>query len=166
MALEIIPRLPFHVVPGVVHAGQCGRGCRPGSRRLQTRQVSLQIVAGRRRKIGGKPDQRLLHGVERLGLRHRGRCRGRCIGSLSHQPRLAQLIVISTAKGVPGTARSDAVRVLSTMRSPIHQSPAGSGQLGSKDGTTPQIHISPGKRRISGRTPICFSHPPSEYMSL
>ena len=67
MALEIIPRLSFHIVPGVVHAGQCGRGCRLGSRRLQVRQVSLQIVAGRRRKIGGKPDQRLLHGVERLG---------------------------------------------------------------------------------------------------
>ena len=58
MALE--PRLPFHVVPGVMHAGQCGRWRRLRSRRFQIRQLSLQIAAGRRRKIGGKPDQRRL----------------------------------------------------------------------------------------------------------
>jgi hypothetical protein len=80
MALEIFPRLPFHVVAGVVHAGQCGRRRRLWLRRFQIRQVRLQIASRRWRKIGGKPDQRLLHGVKRLGLRHRGRCRRRCIG--------------------------------------------------------------------------------------
>jgi hypothetical protein len=60
-ALEIIPRLPFYVVTGVVHTGQSTRRRRLWSGRFQVCQMTLQISAGRGWKISGKADEGSLH---------------------------------------------------------------------------------------------------------
>ena len=76
MTLKIIPGLPFHIIARIVNAGQGGRRRWLRSPLFQLRQMILQISTWRCREIGGKADQRLLHGVERFCLRDCCRLRG------------------------------------------------------------------------------------------